>query len=357
MTPDSLEIDRHFDGVGRVKLRIGSPNPVLRRKYNRMLDSLRDDGRTDVIRAIKLRQLKFAEVYEAWQRNALASLPIGNTAPLLSGALQRWLDGLVVGEQRGADCSAKHFTSLEQSKRYLDKAAPKARIADLPDVLERMRGTLGAKHPTSFNHVRAAVLTFIRMTMKRSHPLWLQVAAVERRKIRERDRRQGIALNVAQMEEFFPDRANSELDAIAWSMATTGMHEKEYWDTWRIMADRVRIGGKKRPHRMRDVPLVIAPRVPQMHPRTFADKLRDRTNRFIQPYDLRRTYANWLEAASITRARRKMYMGHSAGDVTGLYERHEVDAFLREDAQKLRKFLGLPPTISPTLALHKEREA
>ena len=35
-----------------------------------------------------------------------------------------------------------------------------------------------------------------------------------------------------------------------------------------------------------------------MHRRTFEDKLRGRTTE-ITAYDLRRTYANWLEAAEI----------------------------------------------------------
>lgn len=48
-------------------------------------------------------------------------------------------------------------------------------------------------------------------------------------------------------------------------------------------------------------------------------------------YDLRRTYSNWMEAAGILRTRRKLCMWHSAGDVTGGYELHEVSAFLAED--------------------------
>ena len=33
-------------------------------------------------------------------------------------------------------------------------------------------------------------------------------------------------------------------------------------------------------------------------------------------------------------------MGHKGGDVTDLYEWHEVKAFLAEDAAKLRAFIG-----------------
>ena len=77
-----------------------------------------------------------------------------------------------------------------------------------------------------------------------------------------------------------------------------------------------------------------------MHRRTFENKVRERVPGIVV-YDLRRTYANWLEAAGIARTRRRLYMGHSAGDVTGLYELHEVAASLADDAKKLRAFAGL----------------
>lgn len=353
MSPDSLEIDRRFDGVGRFKKRIGSTNPVVKRKYNRMLSDLKNDGRTDIIRAIKHDQLSFPEAYEAWVRRRLDTLPIGETAPMLSVRFQKWLDTLIVGDHAPADCSASHFSMLEQARRYFERENSSARVADLPELLERLRNKLGVKHPTAFNHARAAALTFVRSTLKRSHPLWIAIAAVERRKVRERDRRQGIALSVAQMEEFFPHRTTDPYHAVAWGIVSTGMGEKEYWGEWRVLVDRVRIGGTKRPHRLRDVPLVLAPPVPTMHPRTFTNWLRAHTNRFIQPYDLRRTYANWLVEAGIVRSRRKAYLGHAAGDISGLYERHEVDRYLREDAQKIRTLLALPPSDAPGLRVEK----
>ena len=48
----------------------------------------------------------------------------------------------------------------------------------------------------------------------------------------------------------------------------------------------------------------------------------------------------WMEEAGIQRTRRKMYHGHGVKDVTELYERHEVAAFLDSDADLLRQHLG-----------------
>ena len=43
--------------------------------------------------------------------------------------------------------------------------------------------------------------------------------------------------------------------------------------------------------------------------------------------------------------RRKLWLGHGATSVTDLYERHHVDAFLAEDAELLRQFIGEPPSV------------
>jgi len=95
-------------------------------------------------------------------------------------------------------------------------------------------------------------------------------------------------------------------------MATTGMGAGEYWGRWHLQADRVHIEGTKRAGRVRDIPLVAAPAVPRMHRRTFEDGVRARS-RDLTPYDLRRTYANWLEASGIPRTRRRLYLGHRRG--------------------------------------------
>jgi integrase len=121
-------------------------------------------------------------------------------------------------------------------------------------------------------------------------------------------------------------------------MASTGMGAAEYWGRWTAHTDRIHIEGTKRAGRVRDVPLVLTPARPSMHRRTFEDKVRERAID-ITPYDLRRTYANWLEAAGIPRTRRRLYRGHGAQDVGDLYEAHEVAAFLAEDAARLKKHI------------------
>jgi hypothetical protein len=48
-----------------------------------------------------------------------------------------------------------------------------------------------------------------------------------------------------------------------------------------------------------------------------------------------------------------MYMGHAVGDVTELYERHELEAYLIADAERLRRWLNWPEPGAPALRLAK----
>lgn len=343
MTPQTLQIDRNFKGVGRVKRASGTTQPRIRRKLSEMLTALYESGRLDVLRAIRDGQLTMLAAYDAYQRRDLNSLPLAGALLPLGETMEKWI--------ASADVSPKHAYSLGQSLKYFLATMPDAKVNDLPAILETLRESLGVKYPRSFNVARNAASRFVRATLKRSHPLYGAVLDVELRKVTPKRKRQ--PLSAQQMRNLFPDLSNHD-DAIAWGMVTTGMGPKEYWGRWSVEGDRVHIEGTKRKGRVRDVPLVIHPAVPRIHRRTWEDHMRERGS--VTPYDLRRTYANWLEAAGISRTRRKLYMGHAAGDVTGIYELHEVEAFLAEDAKKLRDFVNAP-TESHTITLKKGKTA
>ena len=61
----------------------------------------------------------------------------------------------------------------------------------------------------------------------------------------------------------------------------------------------------------------------------------------FRPHDLRRSYAHLLEMAQVPRSRRLSYLGHSHTDTLDRhYEKHEVTAYLREDSERCRKYIG-----------------
>jgi integrase len=93
--------------------------------------------------------------------------------------------------------------------------------------------------------------------------------------------------------------------------------------------DRVAIHGTKRDGRDRIVPRVSNPTRRSMGWDQYGDALKALG---LQPYDARRGFSHLMEEAGITRIRRKMYMGHALGDVTGGYEKAEVSAFCVGDS-------------------------
>jgi hypothetical protein len=336
MVPTTLMIDRRYRGIGRIKRASGTKIPAVKRKLERMMEALHSEGRLDILRLIRDGKLTLLEVHDAYQRKAIDQLPTGDTMALVSVAMGDWIDSL----RAPADYSAHHIATMRTTRRYLAALNPNATLAALPSLLDELRDSKGKKHPRSFNLARAHVMAFVRATLKKNHPLWLACSAVEVRKVAKTTKRRPLTPDA--MRNWFPSPETDPLDAIAWGMATTGMHQKEYWGRWEILADRIRVYGTKREGRQRSIPLVHRPAAPQWATAgTFEKKLRLRTRDFT-PYDLRRTYANWMESSGIPRTRRRLYIGHGVQDVLDLYEAHEVAAFLAEDGQKLRAFIGLP---------------
>ena len=188
---------------------------------------------------------------------------------------------------------------------------------------------------------RAALLAFTRDTLGKSHVLYTWLRDV--RPLRE-VKRAGHPLTVAEVialtEQLTPAHAE-----IVWAMATTGMGPGELWGSWQVLPDRIHIAGTKRAGRVRDVPLLWPLAPPARAYQAFRRALSMASGETVDPYDLRRSYATWLEAAAIPRTRRRLYLGHGARSVTDLYERHQVEAFLAEDGPRLRRFIGERPTI------------
>lgn len=347
MTPVTLIIDRKFPGLGRLKKATGTTIPAVKRKMSRMLTDLYEQGRIDLLRAIRDGQLTLMQVWDAYQRRALSDLPVGITAKPLVDAMQGWVDGLLPG----VDYSEKHIESIGTSIDYFKRERNDALVADLPALLEALRLSLGREHPRSFNLCRAHASAFVRATLKKSHPLWLAINAVEPRAVPKRDPRPD--LTPEWMRNVFPSPETDRVDAIAWGMVLTGMGPKEYWGSWGYSDDRIIIHGTKRAARRREVPLIVLPQMePMMSRDNFRKAVHKRTDGKVSPYDFRRAYARWLERAGVMRSRRRHYMGHAAGDVTGLYEQHEITAYLISDAQLMRQWLGIEPK-APAIKLEK----
>lgn len=344
MAPKPPRIDRIIKDVGRIALHV-SDDPRTFAAFNRMLDTLYATGRLDVLRMLRQRTHSPMKVYDAFRRHRLEELEAPETADPLAPAMRAWVDALT-----DTDASPEHRRGLRIAAKRLETAMPGATIHQSADALQAVRLAY-AKYPRAFNLTRSALQAFLRDTLTKAHPVYHQVSAIPGRRVPPATRYH--PLTVADMLAQFPSPQTDPLDACAWSMATTGMGPGELWGLWSVKADRVRIEGTKRDGRKRDVPLVLVPVRPAISRKAFEQRLQRRAATEARPYDFRRTYANWMEQAGVQRTRRVAYMGHRAGDITALYERHDVTDYLKADAVLIRGIIGDGPTLGHTLTLVK----
>lgn len=328
--------------IGRIARASGTAHEPTFRKMIEMIAEFggQEPLRLDILRAIRDGNLSPIVVYDAYRSRRLDELPTTEALREVTPALDAWL----LTADCGDDQRTAHKTAINRMKVALRKGAA---VADIPAALRDVKQTLAKEgHAAQFNRVRSSVQAFLRDTLGKSHGVYRAVTEIPA--MTERKARKNNPQSVAQILELARKIAAAHVGAL-WGMALTGMGPREFFDGWSITAAGVKVPGTKREARDRIVPVVLVERftgannrrelVADWRARKFADALRDASDGSVQPYDLRRTYANWLEAAGIQRTRRKIYMGHAVGDVTGLYEQHEVETFLAEDAVKLEAYV------------------
>lgn len=322
-------LDRTIRGVGRIKVASGTTHLATFNRLNEMIGGLRERGRLDVLRAIMDGVLTPLVVWDAYRVNRLDLLPSAEMLiPLLSA-----YDEFVGSHESGE----KHRASMYCSGLYIaTHATDKTPVTELPKILATVRGNMKGNTHRSFNLLRSHCQAFARVKFGRHSTLWHQITAIDPLRVtptKARRPQEVVGLFVLT-EKMAPD-----VRAVVWSMATTGMGPSEYWGEWERRPGHLHIEGTKRPGRIRDIPDLGYCVVPPMPRWRFEDELAEQSGRALSPYDLRRTFAHWMEAAQILRSRRKMYLGHGTTDVTGLYEKHEVMGFIAEDTAKLKAYI------------------
>jgi len=334
----SFVIDRVVPGVGRIKRASGTTDRATYKRLVSMVDTLKAKGRLDLLEGMRDGLVTPLQLWGAFRRGDLDRLPSAETvAPLWSkddrGAVDRWLAAWTK--------STHHRRATASSFAQLRKlATADACVGDLSALLKRYRVQCErAGFGTSFNNARSHAQAFLRDTVGRSHRLWRDCANLQRLPV---TRREGRPLSVAAFDALCDQLTGvgSAHADIVRGMAGTGMGPGEFWGRWEDKGAFLRVHGAKREGRNRLVPKLWPVSRPARHPRTFADTLGCVTGGTTEPYDLRRTFAHWLEEAGVPRTRRKLYIGHGAGDVTDLYERHEVDAFLVRDGELLKAYVA-----------------
>lgn len=170
----SLRIDRRFKGVGRIAIASRTRNRQRFRAYNSMLDELFEDGRLDILRAIRDRRITIQQAYEAKRTNRLPYL--ASALVLHEGlwtAVEQWLPK----SARASSSRARYgvsFRALRKSGGLSDQSS----VSDLRRVdWFALQETWGAG-PADWNRMRAAVSRFLTMTLEdKYHPVRREIMA------------------------------------------------------------------------------------------------------------------------------------------------------------------------------------
>lgn len=327
----TLVLKRKFRGLPRIRRASGTTDIKVFGAMEAMLVTLYDQGRVDLLESLARNELHPMVLYDRFRTQRLERLPRAELLPPLLDRFGAWIDDSDVAEEtkRG------RRTILAVLKRY---ASPSTALTDLPGILGEYRGD-ARQHPRAFNLTRATLMAFVRDVLGRRHTLYNDLADMQGLKVRATMTPR--PFTVAQLRAAVA-ALGAPYGLMAWSMAVTGMGPKEYFlDGFEVADEWVAIHGQKREGRDRLVPRVSIITPPRVGRVQWQRKWRQRVKGHA-PYDLRRTFANYMVQAGIDLNRRKAYLGHGTRTVTDLYERPQVEAFLRQDAEALRGVLGEP---------------
>jgi hypothetical protein len=317
------EIDLRFRGVGRVRVWTGTDARGMTTTLKEMLRQLYRLGRLDVLAALRDKRLTLLQVYAHYRQGELERLPTAEGMAPAQEMLE-WVKGIENVETR---------RSYQYGIAGLLRAAPpNPTVADLPRLLRTYRAACSDRK-VMFNRCRMGVRAYLRETLGKRHALALAVADVPAWKEHPI---KAAPWTVEEMVRLSQGLVGCE--GMAWTLALSGMRRGEYWGVWAVKDGAFRVRGTKTRGAVRPVPFVGYGEKPRIEYAAFRRRLVA-----LAPghrvHNFRQTFAHWAEAAGISRSRRMMYLGHGAGDVTDLYERHEVEGFLLGDAELLRAWL------------------
>lgn len=324
------QLRRRFRGLGEVRIAAGTSDPKLVRLLDAMLLTLGNTGRFDILRALKLHRLRPLEVWEQYRTGNVQNLPSEAAFKVLRPAWDRWAGKLKVTDRYRADVRG-------YGRRLATLAGRNPTVRELPKALLAFRESCEkVKTPVTFNRARSACQAFLRDVAGRRSEIYgavLEIPTLPR----------GGRNVVGGQEPAEAIAAAKKLPrpaAVAWlAMCLTGMGPGELAGRWEREGEALHIHGTKREHRNRLVPFLADVPRPTLTTHALQEAMRKATIG-LTPYVGRRTFAHWMEAAKIPRARRQMYMGHAPADTLALYEEHDVRKFLIEDAALLDAYLA-----------------
>ena len=338
----TIPIDRSFKGVGRIRIVSGTTDETVYLKMMDTLDNIHDAGNVPTLEALRDGSVTMMEVYSnAIQKGVTSQMTVNLDTPLKE-TLTEWLKTHEVKD-----------STRRSYKQHLDLIYKVCTVTDvvrdLPKRLDTYRRSAIKRNiGTTFNRVRAVVMAFAKARYRDTSDFYLSIKQVPSVAI-QRKGVGNVALPVTDIVTFTQGMNNKCVEMV-WSMCTGGFRLGEYLEendtTWNTTNDRLNIIKNNPGHGnkgyTRTVMLPFPVSKPTLGERQFRRHLETAVKKSglkVSSHTFRKCFSHWMELSGIPRTRRKGYLGHGKSDITDIYEVHDVEKYLRDDAKDFRDFV------------------
>jgi len=216
-----FRFDRGFRGIGRIRLSSGAKTTVEFGRRNGILTKLYENGRLDVLRALKTGKITITQLVDLDRRDDLKGAFVDLN---LSRPLWKLVDEYLPNLGKGSETRRRYATSwrkLQNSGILTDACL----VRDLEFVEWKRLRTIWNGSPSDWNHLRRAVSAFLSAVLgNKHHPFRSKVVEeipIEKERERVPDLTPELFMEVAGLT---PDHARASY----YVLAITGLRLGEY---------------------------------------------------------------------------------------------------------------------------------
>lgn len=329
-------LDRQFKGIGRIQKSYGTDDAATQHAISAMLTTLYRTGRHEFLEAVRDNKTSLLELYAKFQSQRLHDVAVVEGVIDFDPTVYSW----VADYPDIADSTRKNYTHHFKTLQGIKKNFP---LTQLPDVLNQYKKVC-VRNETGrqFNMVRNTVSSFLNSQYGTNNPVYKAVREIK--PLSEKKKNPGVAHPV-HVALAVRRALRNDLGDMWWTMCICGVGMDEYRKGLTIEGHGIRIKGEKMKRvderRNRLVPYIQDPAPIALEQKQFRKHLKNASpdGTSVKIYDGRRTFSLWCQEAGIPFARVQMYMGHSSRTMTDRYTKSQMDAFLKEDGDKLRQYI------------------
>jgi integrase len=341
----NIPINRTYAGFGTIRVSSGTRDEHTYSRLIHMLDDLHNIGNLGTLRSIQNRKLTPLEAYDTLKNKGIGTVLVGDQDKPIVHAIDEWLElhPVKANTKRGYKSHLQGFYK---------KVGQARTVRELPAVFESYRKVcLREGIARSFNQVRAVLLAYAKTEFKPTSVIYQETKAVQPLPVTPKIFND--AVSVAHIVKL-TDGLEQPFRDIIWSLCHSGMRSGEYFQrdghSWEETHDRLIVRkslpghGNKGPAKREVIlpfPLSSPTRAEVTLKRAIDKRLEALGPNFpnITPHTFRKCFTHWCAEAGIPRARREAYSGRKTQTVSDIYERHEVDSFLKDDGKRFAAYV------------------